>query len=179
MTDEQLMQLVKEGNLDKAGVLYNRYNKKLYNFFLRQTYDPSLSEDLTQNVFERLLRYRNSYNIQHSFRSWIYQMARNARFDHYKKKKLQITDDVDFQRLDVKAENHSNGIDKRETLNNLEIAISKLNAEQRELIHLTKIQRMKYSEVADLLDTTEGAVKVKVYRAVKQLRKVFLKIDVQ
>ncbi len=179
MTDEQIMQLVKDGNLSKAAVLFTRYNKKLYNFFLRQTYDQGLSEDLTQNVFERMIRYRTSYNIEHSFKSWIYQIARNVKFDTYKKKKLPIQDDVDFQRIDVGQEMTTSSLEKKETLKNLEQAISKLNPEQRELIHLTKIQKMKYSEVASLLETTEGAVKVKVYRAVKELRKIFLKIDVQ
>lgn len=53
----------------------------------------------------------------------------------------------------------------------------RLQPEQREILVLTRFQKMKYVQVAEMLNTSEGAVKVKVHRAIKELRKVFLKID--
>ena len=67
---------VKEGNLDSLVPLYDAYQKKIYNFFLRVTHDRLTSEDLTQNVFSRILSYRRSYKDVYSFKSWIYQIAR-------------------------------------------------------------------------------------------------------
>ena len=62
MTDEYLMQCVKNGDLDKAAVLYERYKKKLYNFFQYRNFnDAEQSEDCVQQVFYRIIKYRESY----------------------------------------------------------------------------------------------------------------------
>ena len=54
MTDEQLMILVKKGQVEVLGQLYERYKRVLYSYFIRITTDQQLSQDLTQNVFERV-----------------------------------------------------------------------------------------------------------------------------
>ena len=59
-TDHQLMLAVREGDLDKLGLLFEQYHKHLYNFFLRQTRNPQESEDLVQDVFFRMLNYRHT-----------------------------------------------------------------------------------------------------------------------
>jgi len=84
-TDEQLMEQVSQENLNALSVLFDRYQVPLYNFFYRQNYDGAFSEDLVQTVFERILKYRQSYVSGMTFRSWMYQIARNAKTDHYKK----------------------------------------------------------------------------------------------
>ena len=74
---------VREGQLSELTALFDRYATPLYNFFLRLTVDRMLSEDLTQNLFYRVLRYRQSFEpASGSFRSWVYRMARNVFADH-------------------------------------------------------------------------------------------------
>lgn len=177
MTDEQLMIHVRNGDIAKAAVLFDRYSGRLYNFFVRLTYDQSLSEDLTQSVFERIIRYRNSFNDNHQFKSWIFQIARNVRTDFYKKNKVKVAEDIDVMNIGLKTNSVSEKIEHRENLKNLEKAMSRLNPEQREILVLTRFQKLKYTQVAEMLNTSEGAIKVKVHRAIKELRKVFLKID--
>ena len=73
------MLLVKEGHLSELTALFDRYQVNLYNFFLRLTADRAASQDLTQNLFYRLIRYRQSYDPSHgSFRSWIYRIDRKS-----------------------------------------------------------------------------------------------------
>ena len=64
ISDEALMLKAQRGELDAVGKLYERYSKRLYNFFLRLTVNSDTSSDLTQNVFYRILKYRNSYNSE-------------------------------------------------------------------------------------------------------------------
>jgi RNA polymerase sigma factor (sigma-70 family) len=79
------MLLVKEGHLSELTELFERYHVKLYNFFLRLTLEKATSEDLTQNLFYRVIKYRQSWQPANgSFRSWIYRMARNVHTDYYK-----------------------------------------------------------------------------------------------
>src|SRR5437763_16566849 len=89
------MEAVKNGELQQASVLFDRYNKRIFNFLRQLTNDSMLAEDLAQNVFLRLIKYRNSYREGNRFQSWIYQMARNVFADHYQsnKSKGSHTDD--------------------------------------------------------------------------------------
>ena len=61
------MMNVRDGDLDKLGLLYERHKKRLFGFFYNLGNNPSVSEDLVQNVFIRVLKYRKSYTGEGSF----------------------------------------------------------------------------------------------------------------
>lgn len=177
MTDEQLMIQVRNGDIAQAAVLFDRYSGRLYNFFVRLTFDEALSEDLTQNVFERIIRYKHSFDENHQFKSWIFQIARNVRMDFYKKNKIKVAEEVDISNVTMLSNSISDKMEKQDDLKNLEKAMARLNPEQREVLVLTRFQKLKYAQVAEMMNTSEGAVKVKVHRAIKELRNVFFKIN--
>jgi len=177
MTDEQLMQEVKNGAIQELGTLFNRYQKLMYSYFMRMTWDRPLSEDLTQLVFERILRYRTSFHEGRSFKAWIYQIARNVCIHHLEKSKRMQTKEVDWSKVDWSSSNIGDKIQDEETLKNLNKALSQLTDKQREVLLLTRYSGMKYAEVAEILGCSVSAVKVKVFRATEQLRKHFFKID--
>jgi RNA polymerase sigma factor (sigma-70 family) len=81
VSDETLMADVGGGDLRKLAVLFERHNRPLYNFFLHMNGNADLSEDLVQDVFFRMLRYRHTYDQKRSFTGWMYQIARNAAID--------------------------------------------------------------------------------------------------
>src|SRR6266480_5942415 len=83
--DEDLMLQVRDGAGEMLGVLFDRYQTPLFNFYSKLTGDRTLSEDLVQEVFLRILKYRQSYRPGTPFRAWVYQIARNARIDHFRK----------------------------------------------------------------------------------------------
>ena len=175
-TDEQLMEQVSQENLNVLSVLFDRYQVPLYNFFYRQNYDGALSEDLVQSVFERILKYRQSYVVGMPFRSWLYQIARNVRTDYHKKRQ-RIADFVQPDDLVMTTTSIENNITRKEDLQQLERAMQQLPSQQREILVMTRLQKMKYGDVADILQCSEGAVKVKVHRALKQLRNIFFKME--
>ncbi len=175
-TDEQLMEQVSQENLSVLSVLFDRYQVPLYNFFYRQNYDAALSEDLVQTVFERILKYRQSYVPSMSFRSWIYQIARNAKTDHYKSQQ-RISDFVQPSDLEITTASIENSMVEKEDLQQLERAMKELPDQQREILVMTRFQKMRYRDVADILQCSEGAVKVKAHRALKQLRHIFFKME--
>ena len=78
---------VKAGQLDQLGLLFERYNRPLYGFFFKLTCDQEVSEDLVQNVFVRIIKYRHTYKGDGKFSTWMYHMARNLFADHYRKEK--------------------------------------------------------------------------------------------
>ena len=177
MTDEQIMEAVKNGELQQASLLFDRYHKRLFNFLARMTMDRDLAEDLTQNIFLRLIKYRGSYKNGAKFQSWIYQMARNVFSDHYQSVKNRKADFVDIEKMSeyVADNDESAAMDEQEKI--LHRSMAMLNEEQRELLVLTRFQHMKYEEVAVIMDTTVANIKVKVHRAIAKLREHYFELE--
>lgn len=171
-TDEYLMQEVSEGNLDAMSTLFERYQKWIYNFFYQMTSNAMLCEDLTQQTFYKAIKYRTSYKGG-KFASWIFQIARNLGYDHFEKeKRAKKTAEELFavQRFDMGTELDDGP--SEETVQ-LHAALQKLSATDRELIVLSKLQQMKYKEIATITESNEVAVKTKVHRAIKKLRTIY------
>lgn len=177
MTDETIMEAVKNGELQQATLLFERYHKRIFNFLARMTMDRDLAEDLTQNVFLRIIKYRNSYREGNKFQSWIYQVARNVFSDHYQSVKNRFSDFVDVEKVSdhIGNSNDSEEQDEKEKL--LHRSMAKLTEEQRELLVLTRFQQMKYEEVAAIMDTTVANIKVKVHRAILKLRELYFELE--
>jgi len=177
MTDEILMEAVKSGDLQQASVLFERYNRRIFNFLARMTMDRDLAEDLTQNVFLRIIKYRTSYREGARFQSWIYQVARNVFSDHYQAHKNKFSDFVDVEKVSdyLQDSEESEAVDEREKL--LQRSMALLSDEQRELLVLTRFQHMKYEEVAVIMDTTVANIKVKVHRAIARLREHYFELE--
>ena len=118
-SDEKLMLQVKLGQLNCAAELFERYHIKLYNFFLYQGIPISAAEDLVQLVFERLIRYRKTYLDKMSFRSWLYQIARNQKVDYFKKKSLKISDFQKVEQVEI-VDDFEAALDKEAQFQHLE-----------------------------------------------------------
>jgi RNA polymerase sigma-70 factor (ECF subfamily) len=177
MTDEIIMEAVKSGDLQQATLLFERYNKRIFNFLARMTMDRSLAEDLTQNVFLRIIKYRNSYREGARFQSWIYQVARNVFSDHYQRHKNKFSDFVDVDKISDHMPDKEEGDLQNEKEILLHRSMAKLTEEQRELLVLTRFQQMKYEEVAAIMDTTVSNIKVKVHRAIIKLREYYFELE--
>ena len=99
------MLAVRDGDVEKLGLRFEKHNKHLYNFFLRQTGKDRESEDLTQEVFFRMLKYRHTYKNEGNFMVWMFKIAHNARNDYYKKhKQLDNLDGQGGAAADAEAE---------------------------------------------------------------------------
>jgi len=172
-TDESLMILVRNGDLDSVAPLFERYHVKLYNFFLRLTFDKELSQDLTQNVFYRIIKYKHTYNAEYKFRTWMYQMARNILADHYEKNKIITSDYYKPEKLSDNFLSDQEEVEKQERHKALYEALAKLAPEQREIIVLSRFQGLKYQEISKINGITVGAIKVKVHRAINKLKEAY------
>lgn len=177
MTDEQIMEAVKNGDLQQVSLLYEKYYSRIFNFLARMTMDRNLGEDLTQNVFLRLLKYRNTYREGMRFQSWIYQMARNAFADHYQAHKNRFSQYVEVEKISNKASTAIEDMEQSEKEELLNRSMARLSEEQRELLVLTRYQHMKYEEVAVIMDTTVANIKVKVHRAIAKLREYYFELE--
>ena len=167
--DHELMMAVRDGDLDRLGLLFEKHNKNLYNFFLRQTGDPQTSEDLVQEVFYKILKYRHTYRGESKFTTWMFRIALNSKVDYYRKNKHK-SDDIEI--LESVASNDPSPEDisvQKEKKDILTKALQMLPEEKREILLLSRFQNMKYEEIADIVGCKVGTIKARVHWALKDL----------
>ncbi|MBW4888677.1 RNA polymerase sigma factor [Mucilaginibacter sp. HMF5004] len=179
LTDNAIMLKVKEGDLDRMGLLFERYHRQLYGFLFHMTYKKELAEDMVQHTFYKMLKYRNSFTGTGEFVHWMYTVARNVLKDEYKKmKRAQLHDDVDNISDILPGGVHTGDMyDKKEAARGLHKAMEKLSDEQREILTMSRFQELKHQEIAEILNMTEGAVKVRVHRAMQELKSIYTKME--
>jgi len=171
---------VREGDLDKMGLLFERHKRPLYGFFYGLTKEQELSEDLVQNTFLRILKYRHLFRGEPGgdFKAWMFHIARNVRHDHYRKLKILATEDVNKWQERIGHEEHQSAdMQHNEELHMLSMAMDRLPEEKREILLLSKFQEKKYSEIGEVLGCSEGAVKVKVFRALQELKAIYKQLE--
>lgn len=169
LPDEEIMLQVREGVSEMLTVLFDRYQLPLFNFYRRLTGDRAVSEDLVQDVFFRVLKYRRSYRPGTPFRAWIYQIARNARIDYARKHPQS----VEFEPEMSPATRDRDNADAEQQTALLHRALLQLPADKREVLLLSRFQEMKYEDIARTLECEVGTVKVRVHRALRELRDRF------
>ncbi|HVS98464.1 MAG TPA: RNA polymerase sigma factor, partial [Puia sp.] len=175
LSDEKIMLLVKEGHLSELTALFERYHVNLYNFFLRLTLDRAASQDMTQNLFYRVIRYRQSYDpSMGSFRSWIYRMARNVHADFCKKEQKTPGGSTDPSVVEEQTADEATGF-TQDQFQRLDEALAQLAPDQREVLVLSRYQGLKYEEIARIRESSVAAVKVQVFRALRRLRTLYFK----
>ena len=170
------MTAVRSGDLAKLGILFERYHLPLFDFLARVTGDRTASEDLVQDIFVRILKYRATFRDGGSFETWLYRIARNARADYFRQR--TPVEPLEGEALD-RAEPQPGPALRLEgdrERARLKRALMMLREDKRELLVLARYRDMKYDEIAEILGIEVGAVKVRVHRAVRELREVFLQL---
>ena len=170
------MTAVRSGDLAKLGVLFERYHLPLFDFLARVTGDRTAAEDLVQDIFVRILKYRATFRDDGRFETWLYRIARNARADYFRTR--PPVDTLDEETFDRPAPGPGPAlrleVDRERT--RLRRALMLLREDKRELLVLARYQDMKYDQIAEVLGIEVGAVKVRVHRAVRELREIFLQL---
>jgi RNA polymerase sigma factor (sigma-70 family) len=177
-TDNGLMAQVSNGEVAKMAMLFERHHRPLFRYFVSMNRNRELSEDLVQDVFFRMLRYRASYDSAQSFTAWMYQIARNASVDQAQKRRAEVVgiDEFDDRRPELvsSAPGPEQSASKNQDLALLRRALDRLPADKRELLVLSRFQNMKYEDIASVLDCEVGTVKVRVFRAMRALEQVYM-----
>jgi RNA polymerase sigma-70 factor (ECF subfamily) len=177
VNDELLMRAVQGGDLDALGELFERHHRPVFHFLSRTTGDPVAAEDLVQEVFVRILKYRHTYDADSRFETWLFRIARNARADYFRKRG-PAADPVD-EALDVPTGDPGPALqlERQVDARQLERALREMPDGPRDLLVLARYHGLPYDQIAETLGIETGAVKVRVHRALKQLRALFFRLE--
>jgi len=176
-SDNSLMLKVRSGDVDKLGLLFERHKAALFGYFYRSTGSAEISEDLVQNVFLRILKYRAQFSGNGSFATWMYHIAHNVCADHFKKHGTgrNVANLPGAPPQDC--ETPEGRLLKDERLRVAEEALSQLSTDQREILVLSRYQGLKCRQIAEILGCSVGAARVRVFRAITSLKQVYAELE--
>jgi RNA polymerase sigma-70 factor (ECF subfamily) len=177
ISDNELMEKVRDGRVEKLAILFERHHVMLYNFFLRLTGRRGPSEDLVQDVFVRILKYRSTYRSESKFSVWMYQIARNAHVDYLRKRKPEVALEEQFEEPAGAEAPPADRMDAEIDAGLLRQALDRLPLRKREILLLSRYEDMKYKDIAELLGCSIETIKSSVHRAIKELRKIYLELQ--
>ena len=170
-SDQSLMAAVREGDVGQLGVLFERHSGHLYNYLFRLTGNRHLSEDLVQEVFVRMLKYRHTYRGESQFTTWMFQIARNARVDHFRRSPREETSLEDDKGHHVSLlPTPVQRAEAEEEMRILQDALDRLAPEKRELLLLRGFEGMKIEEIAKVMSCSVNTIKGRALRAIRELR---------
>jgi RNA polymerase sigma-70 factor (ECF subfamily) len=173
MSDEVLMRGVRSGHAALLAELFERHHRHVYGFLYRMTSNRELSEDLVQEVFLRILKYRESYLPQTSFAAWMYGIARHALIDVMRKRKPESSWEEGIPDVPSREPAADERMGARQDVVLLQKALASLPADKREVLVLARYQELRYDEIGRILGCDANAVKQRVFRAVKALGERF------
>ncbi len=171
------MAQVGAGEVAKLAVLFERHHGALFRYFVSMNRNREWSEDLVQDVFFRMLRYRTSYDSKQSFTAWMYQIARNTNVDHAHKRRGEVVGIEEFTERRPEPASSAPGPEESavrvQDLALLKRALDRLPSDKKEILILSRFQEMKYEDIAVVLGCEAGTVKVRVYRAMRALEEIY------
>ncbi len=166
--------------------IVQRYNRRIYNICYRFAGSGDDAEDLTQEVFIKMYRTLNSYDVERgSFMTWVTTITRNLLVDHFRKSKQdRMTDSLDTvssdhedamplsEQIPDRGPSQDSRVQSRETGETVHQALQKLSPELREAVILRDLQDMDYREIATVLKVPEGTVKSRINRGRAELARL-------
>lgn len=158
------------GDLRAFELLFERWAPRLHAFFRRSLGSAVDADDLLQLTFLRVHRARRRFQAQWPLGSWLFAIAARLRQDELRRRRHANANARTYAGGEEEAQLPIEGETKLERISLVQAVLEDLPESQRTVIHLHRYERMTFAEIARLLGTTEGAVKLRAFRAYRRLR---------
>jgi RNA polymerase sigma-70 factor (ECF subfamily) len=161
----ELLERFAQGDLEAFEALFRQFQGEVYGWIVRIVRDVGSAEDLTVETFWRIHRAHARFNPQRSFGAWARRIATNVALDHLKRARREVT-----LPKDIAARVRPDPAISREVRDRIERALQELPAKLRAAATLALLEEEPYEEIANALGISVGAVKSRVFRAVRLLQ---------
>ena len=181
MDEKHILARARRGELPAFEELVRWYEKRVYAVALRSSGSPEDAADITQEVFLRAWRSIESFRGDSGFSTWLFRITMNmcvdfARHKHTQPQTQSIVDEEENERpMPDPAPTPEEHLENRELGRELAAALEEISEEHRRIILLRDVSGMSYTEIAEVLEISEGTVKSRLSRARIALRKVLLR----
>jgi len=162
-----------EGHPDAFESLFRQYQRDVYRWIIRIVRDSAAAEDLTVETFWRMYRARTRFNPEGNGAAWLRRIATNAALDHLRHAKRQVP-----LPEDLPADPAPDSAVQSETRQAIQHALAQLSPRLRVVAQLGLVEDEPYNEIAAALGISLNAVKIRMFRAVRVLRKKLLEAGI-
>lgn len=172
-SDEELMAEVIKGNDRAFSEIYDRYSKAMLNYFYKMLWqDRELAEDFMQELFTKIIHKPNLFNVERSFKTWIYSIANNMCKNEYRKQEVRkgtsnnLNENISIANSEPSPDKkHDQGIFN----DRLKEELDNLSDNHKNTFILRFKHDLSIKEIADIMETSEGTVKSRIFYTLKKL----------
>jgi RNA polymerase sigma-70 factor, ECF subfamily len=170
----ELLERFAAGDLEAFEALFRAHQKEVYSWIVRIVRDSGVAEDLTVETFWRIYKYRARFDPAGNFRAWARRIATNAALDHlrHSRRETELPEDL-------ASAGTADPAVRREAREQIRKAFSELPAKYRLVATLSLIEEEPYMNIAEAAGISVALVKVRVFRAVRMLRKKLNSLGVE
>jgi RNA polymerase sigma-70 factor (ECF subfamily) len=187
--ENRWIERARRGEAEAFGPLVTEYQRKVFNFIMGMTRDPSIADELTQEVFLKAWEALSSFRAESSFQTWLFQIALNTTRSWGRWRKLNLArfvslsaplekeGDEEFEsRAPQLADGHPGADPARQSetaalQERISKAMNQLPPREKEVFHLRHYEDLSMKEIADLMGIAEGSVKAHLFHALEKMRK--------
>lgn len=167
--ESEWIRAIRNGNEHSFKSLFNTYCQKLINFSRRYVLDKEIAENIVQDVFVKVWTNRDNLDHTKNIKTYLFTAVKNNSFKYLRH--LNVERAYSEITFDTKEDfDPMKNIEKNETVNQIKIEINKLPEKCQEIFSMSKIDKLKYSEIADILNISVKTVETQMGRALKKLR---------
>jgi RNA polymerase sigma factor (sigma-70 family) len=181
-TDRELVEDARAGDDAAFACLYDRYRRRIASYAYGMVNDHARAEDIAQDVFISALRRMRETERPIAFKPWIYEIARNACIDHFRRGKRaeEVSYDADntlggadFKRLVNPEPTPDVALDTKQQLDDLCGAFGGLSETHHQILLLRELEGLSYREIGDRMGLTRAAVESTLFRARRRLNEEY------
>jgi RNA polymerase sigma-70 factor (ECF subfamily) len=171
-SDAELIAHAQRGEVNAIGRLYDRHRESIFRYLWLRLDDRQLAEDLTGDVFMRMLDALPRYRLQGlPFRAWLYRIAHNLLVDYFRKMNHQTMVPMEVaEELETDDDPHRT-IEQKLLSERLQVELMRLEPTQGEVVILRFLAGLSLRETAQTLGKTEAAIKALQHRGLSSLRR--------
>ena len=175
--ENQLIQLVRDGDLSAWGELIQIHQDRLYSSIVRVVGHPDQARDVVQDTFIQAIESFSHFDGKSQFFTWLYRIAFNRAMTIYRRHKGEVS--LDLAREKVGDETMATSEDqpedrvlKSELVDEVHQALEQLTADHRAVMVLREIEGCEYEQIAEILEISPGTVRSRLHRAREQMRRL-------
>jgi len=170
-SDVDLVARAQGGDVNAIGALYDEHHESIFRYVWLRVGDRHLAEDLTGDVFMRMLNALPHYRaLGLPFRAWLYRIAHNLLVDHYRRNSRRETVSLDAAEARAGDVDPVAFVERRLRVERVAVALSRLDVHQREVVALRFVAGLSLQETAQAMGRSEAAVKSLQHRGLEALR---------
>lgn len=172
--EKKILKRINNGEGEAFGELYDVYAPKIYRFVRLKVDSQETAQDLTSEAFLKMWQFlQEQRKIRERFQALLYKIVRNLIVDFYRSRSVReiLIEDTMEEFADIEDDKSADDlVIRQEEFAEVKKSLLQIHSNYQDVIVWYYVDELTISEIADILDKKEGAVRVLIHRAVKALR---------